>query len=294
MEENGYFHPNHHGFRGARSTTPALLQLYNSWLKDVDNQQLVGACLIDLAAAFDVANVDLLVTKLGLYGWSRHAQQLAWSYMTSRSQRIYLEGSLSQERKLSHGVPKGTILGQLFYIILTNEFPEVIHSEDCPEKLNAPNNPNISQEWKIKLHTSCKSCGSTIIYADNSTYSTSKDTPEELAITLSEKYTIMANYLSLSGLKINDNNTHTMLLTTSLMRRSRDIRMEVRTGEDVGEASEVEPLLGIHIQQDIKWSDTVMYNQKSLIKALQTRTKALMMISRVADFQTRKMIANGI
>ena len=130
--------------------------------------------------------------------------------------------------------------------------------------------------------------------AFDSTYSTSKDTPEELAETISEKYTIMSNYLSSSGLKVNDDKTHTMLLTTSQMRRSRDIQLEVRTGEEVGAASEVERLLGVHIHQDMKWSDTIMHNQKSLMKALQTRTNALMMIGRVADFKTRKMIANGI
>ena len=95
MEGNNYFHPNHHGFRSGHSTATALLQMYDSWLEDIDKQQLVGACLIDLSAAFDVVDAELLVAKLGLYNFAPKTTQWITSYMFGRSQRCYLEGSLS-------------------------------------------------------------------------------------------------------------------------------------------------------------------------------------------------------
>ena len=295
MESNGYFHPNHHGFRGGRSTTTALLQLYDTWVEEVDKQQIAGACLIDLSAAFDVVDAKLLLAKLRLYGWSRHAQQWVWSYMTLRSQKVYLEGSLSEEQKLQYGVPQGSILGPLLYVIFTNEFPEVIHQEECPEKIQLRNvGENPSEPWRINLHTSCKACGSTVIYADDSTYSTSKSEPQPLATELSEKYSVMSKYLSSSGLKVNDDKTHTMILSTSQMRRCRDLTILVRTGEELAAPSEVERLLGVNVHQDMKWNENIMNNNKSLMKQLQTRTNALAMVGKVANFKTRKMIADGI
>ena len=64
MEMNEYFHPNHHGFRGGHNTTTALLQLYDTWVEQVDEKKVAGACLIDLSAAFDVVDINLLNSKL--------------------------------------------------------------------------------------------------------------------------------------------------------------------------------------------------------------------------------------
>ena len=85
MEKNKLFHPNHHGFRSNHNTTTALLQLYDSWIEKVDQQELSGVCLIDLSAAFDVVEAGLLSSKLKLYGWSDQSRKWVESYMEQRS-----------------------------------------------------------------------------------------------------------------------------------------------------------------------------------------------------------------
>ena len=55
--------------------------MYASWIKDVDKQQLVGACLIDLSAAFDVVDAELLVAKFGLYNFAPKTTEWITSYM---------------------------------------------------------------------------------------------------------------------------------------------------------------------------------------------------------------------
>ena len=90
--------------------------------------------LVYMSAAFDVVDPALLLAKLELYGFKRHTRQWIWSYMTDRSQVVCLEGSLSSSLRVNVGVPQGSILGPLLYIIFTNELPEVIHKNMCLNK----------------------------------------------------------------------------------------------------------------------------------------------------------------
>ena len=67
--------------------------------------------MIDMSAAFDVVDTELLLNKLKLYGFDKHSVQWIWSYLTHRSQAVYIEGSLSSLLPLEDGVPQGSILG---------------------------------------------------------------------------------------------------------------------------------------------------------------------------------------
>ena len=70
--------------------------------------------------------------------------------------------------------------------------------------------------------------------------------------------------------------------------------MTVKTGTEEKPTTEVERLLGVYIHQNLKWDQMILMHEKSLLKALQTRTNELNMITKIADFRTRKMIADGI
>ena len=86
----------------------------------------------------------------------------------------------------------------------------------------------------------------------------------------------MANFLSSSKLKVNDDKTHSLLLTTAQMCRRRNISVEVTIGTEENTPSEVEKLLGIHIDQNLKWGNHIMNNNKLLVKALTTAPGAML------------------
>ena len=88
--------------------------------------------MMDIGAAFDVVDTDILLEKLKLYGFDRNTIQWIWSYLTYRSQAVYVEGSLSSLLPLEAGVPQGSILGPVLYTIFTNELPQVVHEASCP------------------------------------------------------------------------------------------------------------------------------------------------------------------
>ena len=290
METNRYFHPNHHGFRSNHSTTTALLQMYDNWMEALERKELAGLALIDMSAAFDCVDTELLLAKLELYGFTRHARQRIWSYMTERSQVVMVDGSLSSALRVHVGVPQGSILGPLLYVIFTNELPEVVHGVDCTGSIQ-----NLHEdEWHPRTNFECQTCGGIVNYADDSSYTATCSDQQELAATLSTKYTVISEYLSANRLKVNDSKTHMMILTTSQLRRSQDISVQVQVGTGVQDLSGVEQLLGLQLHEGLKFQQYIMGNEKSLIKMLNTRVKALQMLRKVANFKTRLMIANGI
>ena len=144
------------------------------------------------------------------------------------------------------------------------------------------------------LTTHCDDCGGLCCFADDSTYSVSSRDQDTLEEKLNERYNMLAEYMTNNKLKLNDEKTHLIVMTTEQKRRRMKINTVINTSKkDILPIKSVK-LLGIDIQENLKWSEYILNNDKSLIKQLNSRLSALKMISGVASFKTRLMIANGI
>ena len=213
MDSNNFFNSNHHAYRSFHSTTTAMLQMYTTWLEAIEQGDLAAVCMIDMSAAFDVVDTELLLEKIKLYGFDRNAVQWTWSYLTYRSQSVYIEGSLSSPLPLEAGVPKGSFLGPILYTIFLNELPEVVHEASCPLR---------DVEGIVIFSTQCQECGGVCCYADDSTYSVQGSDPEELSAKLTQKYAVLADFLTANKLKVNDDKTHLLVMSTRQKRWHRD------------------------------------------------------------------------
>ena len=286
MDKNNYFNPSHHAYRSFHSTTTAMLQMYDTWLEAVEDGDLAAVCMVDMSAAFDVVDNDILLEKLKLYGFEKNAIQWTWSYLTYRSQGVYIEGTMSNLLGLEAGVPQGSIVGPLYYTIFTNELPQVVHEHDCPVQGDPAANIFTIQ---------CHSCGGVCCYADDSTYTVRGKNPDQLSDTLTKKYKVMADFLTDNKLKVNDDKTHLLVMTTRQKRRFVNTNsVKIQTPTAIISPSKVERLLGVQVHQDMRWVEHILENENSLVKSLNQRLGAIKKLANMISFKTRKSVATGI
>ncbi|KAL7288543.1 hypothetical protein TKK_0017285 [Trichogramma kaykai] len=112
---------NQYGFLRNVNTTSLLDRIVNEIYESVNKDEAVLATFIDLSKAFDTARHDLLLTELEIEGIRGLALNLMKSYLSDRGQRMKINGVTSQVKTVSTGVPQGTVLGPLLFIIYVND-----------------------------------------------------------------------------------------------------------------------------------------------------------------------------
>ena len=95
-------------------------------LKGFNDGLVTGMILIDLRKSFDTINHDILLKKLSIIGFSDHTVKWFQSYLSNRKFMVNLENSFSEVSSISCGVPQGSILGPLLFLIYANDIPMAV------------------------------------------------------------------------------------------------------------------------------------------------------------------------
>jgi len=172
MESKNYFSIDQFGFRKSRSCEMQLARVCQDIAFVLDKGQSADLVFLDFAKAFDKVPHNRLLKKLRAYGLCENMVRLIESFLSGRMQQVVLDGEVSDKREVTSGVPQGSVLGPLLFIIYINDLPNLLTSkiklfaDDCLlyQIISSPNDSLSLQNDLALIDTWCHDWQMTLNY----------------------------------------------------------------------------------------------------------------------------------
>ncbi len=129
MSANNLFSSKQFGFISGRSTVLQLLYVLDLWTDILDNGGSLDVIYCDYMKAFDKVPHRRLIQKLKAYGIESSVLSWIESFLSGRSQQVAVNGIRSESRDVTSGIPQGSVLGLILFVIYVNDLPEIVDEE---------------------------------------------------------------------------------------------------------------------------------------------------------------------
>ena len=249
FEKNKLLFDNQYGFRPKHSTEHAALELIDRITNKMDTNEIPLNIFLDLSKAFDTIDHSILLNKLKYYGLKGSTLNLFQSYLSNRKQYTEIEDTTSTILPIQVGVPQGSILGPILFIIYVNDLPQ------CSNKFDF------------------------IMYADDTTLSSTIDSFSDINSNASADSLINAEigkvieWLKINKLSLNKNKPKYM--TFHMPKKQIHLKLKI-DGINIEKVEEFN-FLGLTMDTNLKWKKHTdkISNKCSKITGVLNRLKLL-------------------
>ena len=252
FQSNGLFYDKQFGFRKEHNTIDAITTFTNDIIKSVEAKHSALAVYCDLSKAFDTINHDILLQKLYFYGVRGISLDWFKSYLTGRKQYVQYNSQSSEVRQITCGVPQGSVLGPLLFIIYTNDLP------------------------------TCLSHSTAILFADDTTLYTSSHDINDLFSKANEDLNYLTDWFRANRLSLNVAKTNYMIFGNG---DTSNANYNLKLANSTLSKTSCAKFLGVHIDDKLKWNEHI-----SAVKAKISRS--FFAINRAKSVLNTKHLSN--
>ncbi len=260
FRNNDLFYEKQYGFRSGRSTMHALSEVVQYIREAGDCKENVCSVFVDLSKAFDTVTHEILTEKLKAYGISSTALSLIKDYLTNRKQCVQLGRHCSELVNVNCGVPQGSVLGPLLFIIYVNDIERAITN-----------------------------CGKIITFADDTAILFKHEKLGMLKRNVEKQLKHLRNWFEINKLTLNADKTNYLLTETKAVNREDKVNFAIKIQNQ--EIQRVNSLryLGVIVDDQLNWREQIAF-VRNKIKA---NIAMLYKIGSFIDINHRKMLYNA-
>lgn len=255
LNENNLLTPYQSGFRSLHSTLTALLEATNDWSVNIDNGLLNAVVFIDLKKAFDTIDHEIILLKLKNYGVDPDSLNWFRSYLTNRKQKCKVNGQLSSSTSVTCGVPQGSSLGPLLFLIYINDLPNCL---------------NMSRPR---------------MFADDTSISYSSNSLDEMQFVINSELENLNTWLTANKLSLNVVKTEFMIIgSRQRMHATQNVISISINNREINRVN-VTKSLGMYIDSHLSWSEHIDKIAKKVSSAIGALKRVRPFISRKTAVQ---------
>ena len=230
---------NQSGFRKKHSCHSCLTNILEYWYCSINNGNVVGSVELDFSKAFDVLDHQILLSKLKYYGCDHLCIKWFKSYLENRFQHVKLGNNTSSSLPVMCGVPQGSILGPLLFILFTND----MHLYVKNSRLDS--------------------------YADDSNISSSADSLEQLVDLLQHDLDSISHWCDANKLVLNAKKSSVMFICSpQKMLTLNTEKLCLTLNNQVLNVQKEQKVLGVTIDSTLSWRSHIINMCKKLSQLL--------------------------